>query len=136
MNRTRQLVLIFLCMAWSISTYGQNLFSDCSAAFLDKHLIVNNYSPDGKCVLDSTAQGVLTVCPAIYDNNKWTPVSTAAFMVAIRDHNTGTLCMYSEIPYKQLDIAQVISKCRKGDHIVLLTIDAQLALPHNEILIQ
>ena len=136
MKRTYRLVLMLVCSAFSVISFAQNPFNSCTAAFLDNKLVVNEYSPEGKCVLDSTARGTLTVCPATYDNNVWTANAAAEFMVAIRDGNTRTICMFSDKRYKKVDISKVISKCRKGDHIVLMTIDNQLALPHNEILIQ
>lgn len=87
-------------------------------------------------MLDSTAHGILTVSPSTYENNQWKADYPAEFMVAIRDKFTGTVCMYSDKRYKKLEISKVLSKCRKGDRIVLLTMDDRLALPHHEILIQ
>ncbi len=136
MKRVNRLILLLLCSSLSTFSFSQNTFNNCTAAFLDNKLVVNEYSPKGKCALDSTAQGTLTVNPATFDNNVWTANAAAEFMVAIRDGNTGTICMFSDKKYKKVDISQVISKCRKGDHIILMTMDNQLALPHNEILIQ
>ena len=137
MKRTnRPVLLLLLCSVFSTISFAQNHYTNCTAAFLDNKLVVNEYSPEGKCVLDSTARGTLTVSPATYDNEVWTAQYPAEFMVAIRDGNTRTICMFSDKRYKKLDISKVISQCRKGDHIVLMTMDNQLALPHNEILIQ
>ena len=136
MKKTNRLVLLLLCSAISAFSFAQNSFTNCTAAFLDNKLVVNEYSPDAKCIVDSTARGALTVSPATYDNNVWTAADPAEFMVAIRDKNTGTICMFSDKRYKKLEISQVLSKCQKGDHIVLMTIDNHLALPHNEILIR
>jgi hypothetical protein len=38
----------------------QDAFNSCSAAFLDKALIVNEYSTEGTCVLPHDAKGTLT----------------------------------------------------------------------------
>lgn len=132
----KRLTLFLLCNALASCAFGQKTFTNCTAAFLDNKLVVNEYSPEGTCTLDSTAHGTLTVCPATYNNDVWTANAPAAFMVAIRDKNTGTLCMMSNKTYKKIEISQVMSKSQKGDHIVLLTLDNELALPHNEILIQ
>ena len=126
---------LFICLMVS-SIAAQGSFTNCTAAFLNGRLVVNEYSPEGKCMIDSTAQGMLTVSPATYENNVWKASYPAEFMVAIRDKNTGTLCMFSDKKIKKVDISKVLAKCRKGDHIVLLTMDEHLALPHNEILIQ
>jgi hypothetical protein len=137
MMKVHRTVLLFLfCCIFYGSAYAQQpKFVSCTAAFLDGKLVVNEYSPEGKCMLDSTATGILTVSPSTYENDKWTADYEADFMVAVRDRNTGTLWMYSDKRYKKLDIAKVLAKCRKGDRIVLLTLDDLLALPHNEILI-
>ena len=136
MKSLNRLALLLLCSALPTLSFAQNNFTHCTAAFLDNKLVVNEYSPEGKCVLDSTARGTLTVSLATYDNNIWTANAPAAFMVAIRDQNTGTICMFSDKSYKKLEISRVMSACRKGDHIILLTMNKQLSLPHNEILIQ
>jgi len=136
MKKIHRLVLLLLCSAISVHAFGQENYTNCTAAFLDNKLVVNEYSPDGKCIIDSTAQGTLTVSPATYDNNVWIADDPAEFMVAIRDKNTGTICMFSDKRYKKLEISLVLSKCRKGDRIVLMTMDNHLSLPHNEILIR
>lgn len=136
MKKTNRLVLLLFCSAITVLAFGQENYTNCTAAFLDNKLVVNEYSPEGKCIIDSTATGSLKVCPATYDNNVWTADEPAEFMVAIRDKNTGTICMFSDKRYKKLEVSQVLSQCRKGDHIVLMTMNNRLALPHNEILIR
>ena len=136
MKRKNRLVLLLFCCAFSVISFAQTRYTNCTAAFLDNKLVVNEYSPEGKCVLDSTARGTLTVSPATYEHNVWIADYAAEFMVAIRDGNTGTICMFSDKKFKKMDISQVLAKCRKGDRIVLMTMDNKLALPHNEILIQ
>lgn len=131
----RLIISLFLyCMA-HMGAFGQNTYTRCTAAFLNDHLIVNEYSPEGKCMLDSTSRGMLTVCPATYENGKWTQEYQAEFMVAVRDKDTRTFWMFSDKRYKKLEISKVLAECRKGDQIVLLTVDSRLALPHNEILV-
>ncbi|HEY0109361.1 MAG TPA: hypothetical protein VGB67_07000, partial [Fibrella sp.] len=58
------------------------------------------------------------------------------FKVAIRDKATGTLHMYSNDTFRQVPVQRVLSTCKKGDQIVLLTVDKRYALPHNEIVVQ
>ncbi len=136
MKKTNRFVLLLFCSAITVHAFCQENYTNCTAAFLDNKLVVNEYSPEGKCIIDSTAAGSLKVCPATYENNVWIADEPAEFMVAIRDKNTGTICMFSDKRYKKLEISQVLSKCRKGDHIVLMTMNNRLALPHNEILIR
>ena len=113
-------------------------FTDCSAALLNNIMIVDEYSPEGKCVLDSTATGTLTVCTMELwpEKEKCRPTSKLKFMVAFRDHNTKTLMMYSNKVYEEIEISKLTKACRKGYYIVLLTMKDQYALPHNEILLK
>ena len=59
-----------LFITFNINLTAQNRFSNCSAAFLNQKMIVDDYSPQGKCVLNTSAIGQLTVNTAIYKNNK------------------------------------------------------------------
>jgi hypothetical protein len=122
-------------LALSPATFSQDSFTNCSAAFLDKKMVVNEYTPNGQCILSADAAGVLTVCTAELSPESSIPVDKLSFKIAIRDGNTKTLFSFSDSTYEQIDIGKVLSMCRKGDHIVLLTTDDRFALPHNEILV-
>lgn len=131
---------LLLCTFFCLNVYGvclaQEAFTNCTAAFLDNKIVVDEYTPDGKCVLPQTATGVLSVCTADLSPSNSYPVAKIKFMVALRDQNSRTLTMYSTETYKQLDIQKVMARCKKGDHIVLLTLDDEYAFPHNEILVK
>lgn len=99
-------------------------------------MVVDQYTDLGKCVLPASAMGELTVCTANLSPTNSFPVDKIKFKIAIRDSNTKTLVMYSNETFKQVDIQKVMSKCRKGDSILLLTMDDEYALPHNEILVE
>jgi hypothetical protein len=131
---------LFLTLLWlaalAEASAQREPFTNCAAAFLDGKLVVDDYSPTGKCMLASTTSGQLTVCTADLSPERSVPVEKIKFKVAIRDAHSKTLIMYSDETYKQVDIQKIMSSCKKGDHIVLLTMDNQYALPHNEILVQ
>lgn len=97
---------------------------------------MDEYSPKGKCVLPATATGKLTVCTVDLSPTTSKIVDRIPFRVAIRDKNTKTLLAFSSEEVKQVDVKTVLAKCKKGDHIVLLTVDDTYAMPHNEILVQ
>ncbi len=120
----------------SIQGIAQNKFNDCSAIFLNKKMVVDDYSPKGKCLLQAKAKGQLTVCTAVFEDNKWHAVDKIPFRIAIRDGNTKTLLSYSDKTYKDIDINTVLSKCQKGDYILISVIENKYALPHNEILVE
>ncbi len=114
---------------------AQNRFSDCAAVFLDKKMVVDDYSPKGKCIVDATAKGQLSVYTAVVENDTWRAVDKIAFKITIKDAKTKTLLSYSDVTYKDIDIQKVLSKCQKGDYILISLVKDQYALPHNEILV-
>lgn len=114
---------------------AQNKFTNCTAAFLNNKMIVTEYSNKGKSTVSEKSIGQLTVCTAEISSEKSKPVEKIMFKVAIRDKKSKTLVMYSDEGFKQIDIQNILKKCKKGDLIVLMTTDNQYALPHNEILV-
>lgn len=136
MSKLFFLLLAFFFFAFALSSFSQQPFSNCTAAFLDNKMIVNEYSPEGKCTLPAAATGILTVCTAELSPDQSIAKDKIRFKIAIRDKNTGTLTMYAAKNYKKVDISKVLARCHKGDHIVLITLNDEYALPHNEILIQ
>ncbi len=134
--KTRQRMISVACLVGAaLVGHAQSKFSSCSAVFLDNKLVVDDYSPTGKCALTQDVQGTLSVAEATYENNHWHQTASIDFMVAIRDKNSKTLMMFSNEVYQKLDIKHILSKCKKGDAIVLLTLKDTYALPHNEIMI-
>lgn len=133
MKKSRLLLCTLLCSVLSITVFSQEAFTNCSAAFLNNKLVVDEYSPSGKCTLPDTATGELTVCTANLSPENSIPVEKIKFKIALRDKSTGTLTMFSNETYKQVDIRKVLTRCKKGDHIVLITTDTEYSLPHNEI---
>ncbi|GAA4455053.1 hypothetical protein GCM10023189_22400 [Nibrella saemangeumensis] len=99
-------------------------------------MVVDEYSPKGKCVVAATATGQLTLYTVNLSRTESKRVEPVPFQIAIRDKDTKTLTMYSKENLRQVDIRRVLARCRKGDAIVLLTLDNRYALPHNEILVQ
>ena len=82
------------------------------------------------------ATGTLTVQTVDLSLTTSIGIDKIEFRVAIRDKATGTLFQYSGETYREVAIQSVLAHCKKGDQIVLLTIDGRYALPHNEILVQ
>ena len=136
MTKKHPFVAVIAFMLLSMSGFAQNKFSNCSAIFLNQKLVVDDYSPNGKCLLQTTATGELTVCTAVFENDKWRAVDKIPFKITIRDGETKTLLSYSNKTYKNIDINAVLSKCRKGDYILISVLKDDYALPHNEILVQ
>lgn len=135
MKRTTLFLLVLLCLNNLSTISAQEAFNNCTAAFLNNKMIVDEYTTTGKCKLPLNATGTLTVCTAELSPEKSVAKDQVKFMVAIRDHNTGTLMMYSTKVYRQVDISEIAQKCKAGDKIVVMTINNEYAVPHNEILL-
>lgn len=138
MNKANRLTLVFFCCLMVNLCLGQDsgVYRSCSAAFLGSNMIVDKYSPTGKCEVSATATGELTVNTVDLSLTESKMVDRIGFRVAIRDKDTKTLFSFSGEEFKKLDIQKVLARCRKGDSIVLLTVNDDYALPHNEILVK
>lgn len=136
MNHLKLVFLTTLLSFGLLTAAAQDSFSNCAAAFVDGSMIVDEYSPSGKAILAASATGTLTVCTASLTESGGTPVDQIGFYLAIRDGNTNTLTMITKKPVKQLDLAEIMSRCTAGDHLVVITTDEEYSLPHNEILVQ
>jgi hypothetical protein len=138
MKKLPQLLFAFALLFCSANLAAQeNDFNNCVAPFLDKKMIVNEYSTEGKSVLAANATGELTLRPVFLTAGKdpeWG--DKISFKIAIRDSNSKTMTVFSEKTYKEIDIQNVLGKCKKGDHIVLLMLERNWAVPHGEILVE
>lgn len=136
MKNVMKLVLLGFGCCLTTMSLAQEKFSNCSAAFVSNKLIVDRYSPTGQCRLSASAKGNLSVSTVAL-----TPTSTKAlnkidFKLAIRDNQTKTVHLFSEKTFRQIPVQSILSQCKKGDQILLLTTDKRYSLPHNEILVQ
>jgi len=136
MNNVKRLTVL-ICYLTATICFGQDheSYRNCSAAFLGNKMVVSEYTPTGKCVVPITATGELTVNTVDLSMTDSKAVDRIAFRIAIRDKETKTLFSFSGEEFKKVDIQKVLARCKKGDHIVLLTVNDQYALPHNEILV-
>lgn len=136
MNKRSCIALIGAFFVALSTGFSQTAFNNCAAAFLDNKVVVDQYSPEGKCTLPLNATGDLTVATIDGSETGIFSVDKIKFKVALKDKNTGTLTMFTDENYKRLDVQKVLTRCKKGDSIILLTLDDTYALPHNEIVVQ
>jgi hypothetical protein len=128
--------LFFSLLLLGMTAQAQEPFSQCAAAFLNKKLVVDEYSPTGKCILPISASGSLTVCTADLSPERSIPLEKIKFKIALKKQQSNTLIMFSDVTYKEVQMEKVLAQCQPGDKIVLMTLDNRYALPHHEILIQ
>ena len=133
--KTTLLSSLFLLACFTCAGQGHNKFNNCTAAFLNDKLVVDEYTTWGKCVLNCAAQGTLTVATADLSPELSKPTGRLPFMIALRDGSTRTLTMFSAKVYKEISVAKVLDKCKIGDSIVLMTMSDEYSMPHNEILV-
>lgn len=107
----------------------------CLAAFLDRQMIVDAYTPGGVCRVSAAARGSLAVYTVDLSPEASIPLDKVRFQIAIRDHETNTLRMFSEKPCREVPVQEVLARCKPGDRIVLLLLEGGYSLPHHEILI-
>jgi hypothetical protein len=124
------------CLLASPVSFGQKAFTQCSAAFLNTQIVVDEYSPKGQCRLALQSTGELTVQTIALSPTESKALAAIPFKVAIRNGETNTLRLYSSTDVVKVDVKEVLKRCRKGDSLVLMTVSDQYSLPHNEILIQ
>ncbi|OIN57444.1 hypothetical protein [Arsenicibacter rosenii] len=130
------LSLVLYYLASLTGNPGTSRFQHCAAAFLGSGMIVNEYTPSGKCSVTMKATGDLSVQTVDLGRAGAKAVEPIAFRIAIRDKDTKTLLSFSGEAMKKIAIEKVLARCKKGDAIILLTTDETYALPHNEIQVQ
>lgn len=108
-------------------------FSDCAAVFLDNKVLVDDYSPEGKCRVSDMQEGKIVVSTVnLNDQGAW-PFQLVGFKVAVRNAKTNTVWSYSDETLYEVNIEDILKKCEKGDSIVIVLAETQYSLPHNEI---
>lgn len=130
----KKIIILSLLFSYQLA-FTQEKISNCSAAFLNGKMIVEQYSKTAKAKISILSKGELTASTAELGENYTKPLKKFEFGVAIKDKETGTTMLFSSKTFMKIDIKQVLAKCKKGDSIIILTTDAEYALPHNEILV-
>lgn len=136
MKNLMQFLLVSAGCCLSTMSLAQEKYSNCSAAFVGSKLIVDRYTPTGQCRLPANAKGNLSVSTVALTSAKTKALNKIDFKLAIRDKETKTVHLFSEKSFRQIPVQNVLSQCKKGDQILLLTTDKRYSLPHNEILVQ
>ena len=119
------------CLAKNTQT-----FNECAAIFLNDKMLVNEYTPNGKCKVTENASGILYVSTTELNVFSLLPYQSVGFKVAIRNNKTNTLWLYSEETFMSIDLKKIIEKCEAGDEIIILTVDKSFSLPHNTLEIE
>jgi hypothetical protein len=137
MKKTNWLLAAALLFCAANGIAQSNDFNNCAAAFLGSKMIVNEYTTEGKCVLDSTASGELSLRPVTLDESGAAKMGKKIpFKIALRGGTSRTLMLLSEKTHTEIEAQKVLKQCQKGEYIVLLTTEREWSVPHAEILVR
>ncbi len=107
-------------------------YNDCAAIIYNGRVLVDKYSPEGKCQLEMGMTGLISVAAVqLGECNK--VGQNIDFRVAVKNDRTNTLWMYSEDTFREVLLEDILKKCEKGDRIIIMTVDQKYSLPHHEI---
>ena len=129
-------LLLFALIIFCKVVNAQDKFSNCAAAFLDNKMIVEKYEPNAKAHISKSSIGELKVSTVNISEKETLAVDKILFSIAIKDSKTGTIILATKKPVLKYDLSTILTKCKTGDSIVILTENEQYALPHNEILVE
>lgn len=110
-----------------------NAFSNCAAIFYRGEMLVDEYSPKGTCKIIKGNKGKLTLASVELNDQGGRAIKNLPFKIAIQDHQTNTILLYSDEEFEEIMIEDVLDQCKKGDKILIITLDPSYALSHNEI---
>ena len=111
----------------------ENPYNNCAAIIYNGKMLVDSYSPSGKCILSADQTGTISAATVELSEKGGTPKKAIEFQVAIKNTMTNTLWMYSREILDEVRFEDVLAKCQKGDKIVILTVDQEYSLTHHEI---
>ena len=135
----------FLLLSFSLTASAQRLgsiffyspppptFQNCAAILFNGKVLVNAYSPQGECKLVGVAKGTLSVALVDLTDEDATPGKTIGFRVAVRNHRTNTIWMYSAEIFQEVKLEDIRKNFERGDRIIIMTEDQEISLPHHEI---
>ncbi len=112
---------------------SDNDFNECAAIFYKDKMLVNDYSPRGKCKLESGMKGKLKVYSVSLSEDGAEKIKDIGFKVAIKDGRTNTIWMYSEQTYYEIELDDILKRCRPEDKLIFMTVDRTYSLPHHEV---
>lgn len=124
---------VFVSAASAQDVSEQQAYNDCAAIFFNGSMLVDNYSPDGKCVLNSNRKGELTLYTVSLTDRGNTKVLGLPFRVAIQNDRTGTYWLHTKETVKSILLEDLILECEEGDRLVVITDDKKYALPHGVV---
>ena len=116
----------------SLETKGRS----CSVVTLDQVWIPESYDRGAKCAIEKSATGTISVHETfdVSDRDHYNKEDYISFKVVLFKKGFDTMVLYSDQDYSSLDVASVLTKCEKGDEIIIILNDSDnYSLPHHRI---
>lgn len=126
-------VLVFLFVLVSSCTFSQEKHNNCVAVFIGEDMVVDEYSPRGKSIIDASSKGWLTVNMVELGENTAVKGKSVKYFLAVRDAKTESLTMLTSKATDKQALVDVLVDFEKGDKLIVLLEDDEYALPHYEI---
>lgn len=144
MHYSKFLFPLFLLCSLFNTSYAQTDWTDineffsadyreCAVIFYDGKMLVDEYTPEGKCKVLPRQSGKLSLRTLGSSKTGCRSAELLSFRIAIRNKETNTLWMYSDQIFQEIYLDNVIQECKKGDTILIMTVDKRYSLPHHEI---
>lgn len=108
-------------------------YSDCAVILYNGKMLVDKYSPEGKCRLKADMKGTISVSNVDLTGDSVRTKDKLKFFVAIKNIETNTLFLMTKTSVQEIKYEDVLKQCSPGDVIVILTDNKKYNLTHNEI---
>ena len=109
-------------------------YSDCAAILFNGDVLVDEFSPSGRCTIEEKKTGKLNIATVdILTETLMIPKRLLKFHVAIKNMETNTLVLLTTEAVLEIELEDVRKQCSKGDLIIILTDDKKYSLTHHEI---
>ncbi len=138
------LQITIACILLSISSKAQTLFNDPYRAVVstdytvelaikyeDKLLSDMPWSQSG-LMLGMQMYGQISL-QIVEDSERLSAIDAPTFQIAIKDNKTGTLRLYSDKVYTDIKADDLVSQCKDGESVIILTTDRKYVLKQNQI---
>lgn len=108
-------------------------YSDCAIILFNGKMLVDKYTPEGKCKMTTKMKGTLSVSNVDLTGKEYRVKDKLKFHVAIKNPKTNTLFLLTKTSVQEIKYKDILTQCQMGDKIIILTDNKKYSLTHNEI---
>ena len=112
---------------------GAPPYRNCAAVIINGVVCDDNYFVEGKPRIGQGMKGELTVASVSMSEEGTLPINNILFQVAIKNERTNTTWIYTKAPVSSVNLNDLLSKCEKGDYLIIMPSDQQYSLPKHKM---